>query len=497
MVRQGDSCGAIRHAVLTRLWDAMAEGVFFAWGYLLLANNNPFSLLSHDIFLPILFFVAMTIALGALSLAAAKAKGVVPASEERAAAQAYLCAAASSMLLGVAISCGLPPAATVLGASVLVAGSLFSFARLFFLRCCYVGPLDIAVEAAMAFASGIAIFLVSIVAFSGASVLFCYAIMLLFCGLGYARTSMRSYGKPSTSSERGGSAGFSRNGVRSPEAIHPAFFKVTFFLVGMLLAYEFNGTQKTMHFVGVHVDSAQIGGTAFVSFEYLLITAFFLALVVVAYTRFNLVPLAVATAVLVSVSFLSVPTPGLLPFPLLAAVATVFLFMLWFSLCPVLQAAATAQERAAVYFTALGFLSLGALTGSVTAFAVLALLGEEPLFTFFAGFQAAVLLAIVIVLIIFHRDVSVLLGRDSPAKTLDVSRLDDRCSMLAIRYGLTKRESEILGLLARGRNVPSVAEELSVSKSTVRSHVLQIYRKAGVNSRQELLDLIYGEGDLF
>lgn len=497
MARQVDSCGSIRRAVHARLWDAMAEGVFFAWGYLLLANSNTFSLLSRDIFLPILFFIAMAIVLGALSLAAAKAKDGAPTSGERAATQAYLCAAASSMLLGVAIPCGLSPVAAVLGASVLVAGSLFSFARLFFLRCSCADPLDVAVEVTMAFASGIAIFSVSIVAFSGASLLFCYSIMLLFCGLGYARASMLSCGKSSTSSEKGGDAGSPRSGLHSPKAIHPAFFRVTFFLVGMLLAYEFNGTQKTMHFVGVHVESAQIGGTALVSFEYLLIAAFFLVLVVVAYTRFNLVPLAIAIAILISASFLSVPTPDLLPFPLLAAVATVFLFMLWFSLCPVLQAAATARERSAVYFSALGSLSLGALAGSVIAFVALAFLGEEALFAFFAGFQATVLVAIVIVLIIFYRDISVLLGHDSPAKALDVSRLDDRCSMLAIRYRLTKRESEILGLLARGRNVPSVAEELSVSKSTVRSHVLQIYRKAGVNSRQELLDLIYGEGDLF
>lgn len=497
MAQQCDLCRAVKRTARERLWDAMADGVFFAWGYLLLLNSNPFSLLSHDVYLPILFFAAIAIILAALSFVVVKVGNDALFRGGRAAVQAYLCAAASCALLGVAAACDLSPIATVLGASALGAGALFSFARLFFCRCADAAPLDVAVEVTMAFAIGIVVFFASIVAFSGPSLLFCHAVMLLFCGLGFLRASADTSGASLALSEVGVDVASPQNVLRLSEVVRPAFFRVGFFLAGLLLAYEFNGTQKTTHFAGVHVDPGQIGGTAFASFEYLLITAFFLVLLVVAYVRSNPIPLAVAVAVLVAASFLSIPTLDRLPFPELAATATVFLFVLWFSLCSVLRTISTVRGRLASYFTAVGFFSSGALAGSVVAFAALAFLSSEPMSLFFAGFQAAVLLAIIISLILFHKDAFALLGGKSPAGALDFSKLEDRCSVLVARYGLTKRESEILALLARGRNVPSVAEELSVSKSTVRSHVLQIYRKAGVSSRQELLDVIYGEGDLF
>lgn len=61
---------------------------------------------------------------------------------------------------------------------------------------------------------------------------------------------------------------------------------------------------------------------------------------------------------------------------------------------------------------------------------------------------------------------------------------------LAHAWGLTERESEVFSLLAKGRTQPWVAENLGISESTVNSHVRHIYGKAGVNSRQELLDLV-------
>ncbi len=62
---------------------------------------------------------------------------------------------------------------------------------------------------------------------------------------------------------------------------------------------------------------------------------------------------------------------------------------------------------------------------------------------------------------------------------------------LAQSWGLTEREREVFGYLAMGRTQPWVAERLSISESTVNSHVRHIYGKAGVNSRQDLLDLVF------
>jgi DNA-binding NarL/FixJ family response regulator len=49
--------------------------------------------------------------------------------------------------------------------------------------------------------------------------------------------------------------------------------------------------------------------------------------------------------------------------------------------------------------------------------------------------------------------------------------------------GLTVREREVLGLLAQGRSTREIAEEMSVSVNTVRTHVNVLLHKLGVHSR--------------
>ena len=53
------------------------------------------------------------------------------------------------------------------------------------------------------------------------------------------------------------------------------------------------------------------------------------------------------------------------------------------------------------------------------------------------------------------------------------------CAVAVERYGLSRREAEVLDLLARGRDVPYVAEELVISKNTVRTHTKSIFAKQG------------------
>lgn len=56
--------------------------------------------------------------------------------------------------------------------------------------------------------------------------------------------------------------------------------------------------------------------------------------------------------------------------------------------------------------------------------------------------------------------------------------------------GLSPREAEVMGLIGRGRNRQYVADELGVSLETVKTHVTNVYRKLGVHSQQELLDVV-------
>ena len=72
--------------------------------------------------------------------------------------------------------------------------------------------------------------------------------------------------------------------------------------------------------------------------------------------------------------------------------------------------------------------------------------------------------------------------------------LDDeqtkRVEVIADTYLLTERESEILSMLVKGRSFAKISERLFVSENTTKTHVKNIYRKTGVHSKQELMDLV-------
>ncbi len=55
--------------------------------------------------------------------------------------------------------------------------------------------------------------------------------------------------------------------------------------------------------------------------------------------------------------------------------------------------------------------------------------------------------------------------------------------------GLTPREQEVLGLLARGRTEAVIMERLAVSKGTAHTHVTHVYQKLGVHGQQELIEM--------
>lgn len=71
--------------------------------------------------------------------------------------------------------------------------------------------------------------------------------------------------------------------------------------------------------------------------------------------------------------------------------------------------------------------------------------------------------------------------------------MNGHCEALAGRCGLTARETEVLALLASGRNVPYICKNLCIAESTARHHVGSIYRKLGVCDRQGMLDVILQE----
>lgn len=53
---------------------------------------------------------------------------------------------------------------------------------------------------------------------------------------------------------------------------------------------------------------------------------------------------------------------------------------------------------------------------------------------------------------------------------------------------LTKRETEVLELLARGKSYTAIASDLYVHKETVKSHIKHIYHKLMVNSKADAIE---------
>jgi DNA-binding CsgD family transcriptional regulator len=77
-----------------------------------------------------------------------------------------------------------------------------------------------------------------------------------------------------------------------------------------------------------------------------------------------------------------------------------------------------------------------------------------------------------------------------PGKTHAPGYYRQKCEIVAQGYGLTKRQQEVLILLAKGHSAESITRELVVSMHTTKAHTYNIYQKLQVHSRQELIDLI-------
>ena len=66
----------------------------------------------------------------------------------------------------------------------------------------------------------------------------------------------------------------------------------------------------------------------------------------------------------------------------------------------------------------------------------------------------------------------------------------ERCNLLAGQIGLSPRQTEVLVLLSRGHNTKYIEEQLVISNHTAKSHIYHIYQKAGVHSKQEIIEML-------
>ncbi|MCP4158028.1 MAG: histidine kinase [bacterium] len=59
------------------------------------------------------------------------------------------------------------------------------------------------------------------------------------------------------------------------------------------------------------------------------------------------------------------------------------------------------------------------------------------------------------------------------------------------KYNISKREQDIFNLILKGKSNKNIEDELFISIKTVKNHVYNIYKKMGVQSRIELIHLVY------
>jgi DNA-binding NarL/FixJ family response regulator len=56
--------------------------------------------------------------------------------------------------------------------------------------------------------------------------------------------------------------------------------------------------------------------------------------------------------------------------------------------------------------------------------------------------------------------------------------------------GLTKREIEVIQLMAEGKSYTTIAEDLQIASETVKSHFRNIYKKLNVSKKSDMLALV-------
>ena len=78
--------------------------------------------------------------------------------------------------------------------------------------------------------------------------------------------------------------------------------------------------------------------------------------------------------------------------------------------------------------------------------------------------------------------------RQTPAGGGSAKRL--RVNQAARRWSLTRRQEQVLGLMAAGATNARIAANLNISERTAEDHVAAVLLRSGVATRMELLSAL-------
>jgi DNA-binding CsgD family transcriptional regulator len=84
-------------------------------------------------------------------------------------------------------------------------------------------------------------------------------------------------------------------------------------------------------------------------------------------------------------------------------------------------------------------------------------------------------------------------GDGAVAVVVEPATSADIAPIVAEAYGLSRREREVVGGIARGQSTPELARQLFLSPHTVRDYVKTVFEKVGVSSRGELVAKLFAE----
>lgn len=199
-----------------------------------------------------------------------------------------------------------------------------------------------------------------------------------------------------------------------------------------------------------------------------------------------------AITILLLIGALSLPVPIIYPsIPSFVSVILdqisyfCFSFVLWVMAVVLCQRFARNKIRI-LAFVRLGS-TLGAFVGLVIGRFVASNIGLS-IGSIFACMLLAITIVFIAMRLIFSDTVFMSVMEIVPFSLR--KRFQDKCQAVIEHYGLSGREAEIMMLFAKGRNLAYIQEELYLSRNTISTHRQHIYKKLGIHSQQELLDLI-------
>ena len=288
-------------------------------------------------------------------------------------------------------------------------------------------------------------------------------------------------------------------GLPSPEGSR-LVFRIVLCVALVGFAHEL---MRTLY---IQMDIASAGGAAYALVQALAGAAVVIGAILIALAMMSVKTLSMprlcygGITLFLMVGVLLGPAPllwasltSIVPYAVNQAANSCFGLFMWIMTAALCQRFSATRVRTFALIRA-GW-ALGPLAGLLLGRFALLVGGLTPA-TVYACMLVAVLAVFVAMGAVFNERVLM--------ETMDIlplerrERFQDKCRLIIERYGLSEREGEIMIMFAKGRNLAYIQDKLFISKSTVSTHRQHIYKKLGIHSQQELLDLVqaanpYGE----